>query len=59
MPDGQIIVTGAGLDEETHPGRQAWRPEEVARLIGAILDEPIPFLTGETIHLDGGQGMNH
>jgi NAD(P)-dependent dehydrogenase (short-subunit alcohol dehydrogenase family) len=33
--------------------------EEVARLIGAILDEKLPFLTGETIYIDGGQGMNH
>jgi NAD(P)-dependent dehydrogenase (short-subunit alcohol dehydrogenase family) len=33
--------------------------EEVARLIGAILDEKISFLTGETIYIDGGHGMNH
>lgn len=34
-------------------------PVEVARLIAALLVEDIPFLTGETIYLDGGQGMNH
>ncbi len=34
-------------------------PEEVARPIGAILDQRIPFLTNETSYLDGGQGMHH
>jgi len=34
-------------------------PEEVARLVAALLVEDIPFLTGETIYLDGGQGINH
>jgi len=34
-------------------------PAEVARLIGGILDAQVPFLTGETIYLDGGQGMHH
>ncbi len=33
-------------------------PEKVARPIGPILDQRIPFLTGETITLDGGQGTN-
>lgn len=32
---------------------------EVARLIAAIFSEKINFLTGETIYIDGGQGMNH
>ncbi len=35
------------------------QPEEVARLVGALFDERIGFLTGETIYVDGGQGMNH
>ena len=30
---------------------------EVARLIGALFDEELPFLTGETIYIDGGQGI--
>lgn len=34
-------------------------PEEVARLVGAVFAERIGFLTGETIYVDGGQGMNH
>jgi NAD(P)-dependent dehydrogenase (short-subunit alcohol dehydrogenase family) len=33
--------------------------DEVARLIGSIFAENITFLTGETIYIDGGQGMNH
>jgi len=41
------------------PTGGAGTAEDVARLIGALLDESIPFLTGETIYLDGGQGMNH
>ncbi|MCP5155823.1 MAG: SDR family oxidoreductase [Ectothiorhodospiraceae bacterium] len=34
-------------------------PQEVARLVAAIVCADIPFLTGETIYLDGGQGMAH
>ena len=41
------------------PAGRPGAPEEAARLIGAILDERIPFLTGETIYLDGGHGINH
>jgi len=33
--------------------------EEIARLIGALFQENIRFLTGETIYVDGGQGINH
>ena len=32
---------------------------EVARLVGLLFAEDIPFLTGETITIDGGQGHNH
>lgn len=35
------------------------QPEDVARMVGALFSENIPFLTGETIYIDGGQGMNH
>ncbi len=31
----------------------------VARLVAALFSESIPFLTGETIYLDGGQGIAH
>ena len=32
---------------------------DVARLVASLLGEDNPFLTGETIYLDGGQGMAH
>lgn len=35
------------------------KPEDVARLVAAIFSESIGFLTGETIYIDGAQGMNH
>jgi NAD(P)-dependent dehydrogenase (short-subunit alcohol dehydrogenase family) len=41
------------------PVGRAGMADEVARLVGAIFAENIKFLTGETIYLDGGQGMNH
>ena len=34
-------------------------PEEAARFVAAILGEKIPYLTGETVYVDGGHGMNH
>ncbi|MBI4083766.1 MAG: SDR family oxidoreductase [Candidatus Lambdaproteobacteria bacterium] len=37
------------------PAGAPGRPEDVARLVGALFAEDIPFLTGETITLDGGQ----
>ncbi|MFL1461779.1 SDR family NAD(P)-dependent oxidoreductase [Roseococcus sp. DSY-14] len=41
------------------PAGRAGTPEEVARLVGLLFDPGIGFLTGETITMDGGQGMNH
>lgn len=35
------------------------KADDVARLVAALYQENIPFLTGETIYLDGGQGMAH
>jgi NAD(P)-dependent dehydrogenase (short-subunit alcohol dehydrogenase family) len=32
---------------------------DVARLVAAIFTEDIPFLTGETLYIDGGQGIAH
>ena len=32
---------------------------DVARLVAAIFSEDIPFLTGETIYIDGAQGIAH
>jgi NAD(P)-dependent dehydrogenase (short-subunit alcohol dehydrogenase family) len=44
--------------ERRVPLGRAGTPEEVARLVGALLATEVPYLTGETIYLDGGQGMN-
>jgi NAD(P)-dependent dehydrogenase (short-subunit alcohol dehydrogenase family) len=41
------------------PAGRAGSPNEVARLVGALYAENIAFLTGETIYIDGGQGVNH
>ena len=41
------------------PGRRHGTAQEVARLVAAIFSEDIPFLTGETIYIDGGQGIAH
>lgn len=41
------------------PGGQPGAATDVARLVAAIFSEDIPFLTGETIYLDGGQGIAH
>lgn len=39
------------------PGGKIGQETEVARLVRLILDEDVRFLTGETIYMDGGQGM--
>ncbi|MEQ9124205.1 MAG: SDR family oxidoreductase [Alphaproteobacteria bacterium] len=41
------------------PSGQIGRPEEVAKLVAGVAEENLAFLNGETIYLDGGQGMNH
>jgi NAD(P)-dependent dehydrogenase (short-subunit alcohol dehydrogenase family) len=41
------------------PARRPGTAEEVARLVAAIFTEDIPFLSGETIYIDGGQGIAH
>ena len=43
--------------EKRIPGRRLGTVEDVARLVGAIFTEDIPFLTGETIYIDGAQGI--
>jgi len=45
--------------EKRVPMRRGGEPNEVARLIGALFSEDIPFLTGETIYLDGAHALNH
>ena len=41
------------------PGGEVGKAEDVAKLVTALICEDLPFLTGETVYLDGGQGMNH
>ena len=48
----------AWLSKRVPVGR-AGKPEEVARIVAGLFREDVGFLTGETIYLDGGQGMNH
>lgn len=41
------------------PGGRHGSADDVAKLVAAIYGEDIPFLNGETIYLDGGQGIAH
>lgn len=41
------------------PLKRPGKPEEVAKLVGTLFKGDIGFLTGETIYIDGGQGMFH
>ena len=41
------------------PGGSTGTTSDVAKLVAAIFSEAIPFLSGETIYLDGAQGINH
>lgn len=45
--------------ERRIPVRRPGKPEEVAKLVGTLFKSDIGFLTGETIYIDGGQGMHH
>ncbi|MDB5840629.1 MAG: short-chain dehydrogenase [Herminiimonas sp.] len=42
-----------------NPTGGAGQPEHVARLVGSLFDADSAFLTGETIYIDGGQGIAH
>jgi len=41
------------------PVRRPGTPEEVAKVVASLFAENVGFLTGETIYIDGGHGMNH
>ena len=41
------------------PGGRHGTAQDVARLVAAVCSEDIPFLTGETIYIDGGQAIAH
>jgi NAD(P)-dependent dehydrogenase (short-subunit alcohol dehydrogenase family) len=64
------ILTDLNADYLAREKVQAWmksripvgapgQTDEVARFIGALFAERIGFLTGETIYIDGGQGIAH
>ncbi|MHA1568112.1 MAG: SDR family NAD(P)-dependent oxidoreductase, partial [Alphaproteobacteria bacterium] len=43
----------------THvPVGEPGTPDQVGKLVAALLGEDLPFLTGETIHIDGGQSIS-
>jgi len=46
------------LDARVPLGRPG-KTDEVARLVASLFTEDIAYLTGETLYLDGGQGMAH
>jgi NAD(P)-dependent dehydrogenase (short-subunit alcohol dehydrogenase family) len=41
------------------PSGSTGKTSDVAKLVAAIFSEDIPFLSGETIYIDGAQGINH
>ncbi len=49
----------AFLNSRVPVGGRAGTTEEVAQLVGSLFTEGIAYLTGETIYMDGGQGINH
>ncbi len=40
------------------PSGRAGEPEEVARFVAGLFDDPVAYLTGTTIYLDGGLGIS-
>ena len=34
-------------------------PQEVARLVRLLFSEPLPYMSGETIFMDGAQSIAH
>ena len=50
-------VHGQNVRSRVFVGRPG-TPEEVARLVAALYGEDLPFLTGETIYIDGGQSVS-
>lgn len=41
------------------PGGRHGTPQDIAKLVAAIFCEDMPFLNGETIYIDGAQGIAH
>jgi NAD(P)-dependent dehydrogenase (short-subunit alcohol dehydrogenase family) len=65
------VATDFNSDYLTRPEVKAWMAErvpwegrpgtvdEVGRLVASLFVEDIPYLTGETIYMDGAHGINH
>ena len=47
------------MAERVPVGGRPGRVDEVAKCVGSLLTTDIPYLTGETIYLDGAHGINH
>jgi NAD(P)-dependent dehydrogenase (short-subunit alcohol dehydrogenase family) len=47
-----------GSIERRIPVHRVGQPEEIGRIIAGIFAESVGFLTGETIYVDGGQGIS-
>ena len=45
--------------EQRIPAGKPGSAQAVARLVGSLFSDDIAFLTGETIYIDGGQGIAH
>ena len=45
--------------ERRIPAGRTGTPDEVGSLVAALFTMRMPYLTGETIYLDGGHGVNH
>lgn len=59
--NGEMMAAGplrAYLDKRI-PRGEPGTAEEVARLVAALYREDLRFLSGETIYIDGGQGIAH
>jgi len=41
------------------PVGRVGQPQEIAQIVAALLSGSMTFLTGETIYVDGGQGIKH
>jgi NAD(P)-dependent dehydrogenase (short-subunit alcohol dehydrogenase family) len=41
------------------PAGRAGTPVEIGKLVAMLFTSNISYLTGETIYVDGGLGMNH
>jgi NAD(P)-dependent dehydrogenase (short-subunit alcohol dehydrogenase family) len=59
--NAEAIRTGAlgAFLKARVPAGGAGGVQDVARLVAMLFAEDIPYLTGETIYLDGGQGIAH